>query len=416
MASNINPYNVDGTFPIANQDNSSQGFRDNFTNIRNNLIFAESEISDLQSKVLVTSALNGQTISNDMAGTQIRRPQLTAWTQSLLDLGATSGTIILDFNQANFQKLTTAAPITLSFTNWPSSVGAGALGYGLMRVWIVVTSTTHTVTTPASVNIGISDIAGQVLNNDGTNTITFDTPGSYIFDISSVDGGADYLIFDVTRNRATLRDPLLYFNSMVNSTLLLGYGATALPIALALEQGEDRVSARGSYNSVSTNANYTGNVFYTQGDLSPTAGYSISGFRGNLDAGNIAPVRSGDFIGYVNTLSMTGSGSGNTIQSLSGINFFATGSSMANGLGGNIGLFTAQSGTGSLGFLRQRQAVGIENDQSVKFYGNVITGNTFVPTSSTTAGGVAGQLSFDGSNLYICIAPGNWKKVALTTF
>jgi hypothetical protein len=31
MASNINPYNIDGTYPVAGQDNSSQGFRDNFT-------------------------------------------------------------------------------------------------------------------------------------------------------------------------------------------------------------------------------------------------------------------------------------------------------------------------------------------------------------------------------------------------
>ena len=36
MASNIVPGNVDGTFPVAGKDNSSQGFRDNFTAIKNN--------------------------------------------------------------------------------------------------------------------------------------------------------------------------------------------------------------------------------------------------------------------------------------------------------------------------------------------------------------------------------------------
>lgn len=416
MASNINPYSIDGTFPIANQDNSSQGFRDNFTNIKNNFLAAGNEISDLQSKAIVTGALTGQSISNDMAGTQIRRPQLASWTQSLVDLGAASGATPLDFNQANFQKITTAGPVTLSFQNWPASIGAGSLGYGVMRVWVVVTNINHTITTPSSVSIGTADIAGAMLNNDGSYTISFDAPGDYLFDFSSIDGGVHYQIFDLSRNRATFRDPDLYFNAQLNSTFLVGYGPAALPVALALEQGEDKISARGSYNSVSTNSNYTGNIFYTQGDQGPTAGYTVSGFRGNLDAGNIAPVRSNDFIGYFNVLSMTGSGSGNTIQSLSGINFFATGSDMSIGLGGNIGLFTAPSGTGSLGFLRQRQAIGIENDQSVKFFGNVITGNTFVPTSSTTAGGVAGQISFDATNIYICIAPGNWKKAALSTF
>ena len=34
MASNIVPGNIDATFPKAGQDNSSQGFRDNFNEIK----------------------------------------------------------------------------------------------------------------------------------------------------------------------------------------------------------------------------------------------------------------------------------------------------------------------------------------------------------------------------------------------
>ena len=49
MASNINPYNIDHTYPIAGQDNDSQGFRDNFTNTKNNFIQAKTEIENLQS-------------------------------------------------------------------------------------------------------------------------------------------------------------------------------------------------------------------------------------------------------------------------------------------------------------------------------------------------------------------------------
>jgi len=40
MASSINTTNIDGTFPVAGQDNSSQGFRDNFTNLKTNLGYA----------------------------------------------------------------------------------------------------------------------------------------------------------------------------------------------------------------------------------------------------------------------------------------------------------------------------------------------------------------------------------------
>ena len=48
MASNIVPGNVDGAYPKAGQDNSSQGFRDNFTAIKNNFTEAVPEIVDLQ--------------------------------------------------------------------------------------------------------------------------------------------------------------------------------------------------------------------------------------------------------------------------------------------------------------------------------------------------------------------------------
>ena len=48
MASNIVPGNIDGTYPKAGQDNSSQGFRDNFNAIKTNFTEAKSEIDDLQ--------------------------------------------------------------------------------------------------------------------------------------------------------------------------------------------------------------------------------------------------------------------------------------------------------------------------------------------------------------------------------
>jgi hypothetical protein len=49
MASYINPTDIDVTYPIAGQDNDTQGFRDNFRNIKNNFTIAASEISSLQS-------------------------------------------------------------------------------------------------------------------------------------------------------------------------------------------------------------------------------------------------------------------------------------------------------------------------------------------------------------------------------
>lgn len=197
MSSRIVPTNIDGTFPVAGQDNPSQGFRDNFTNIKNNFTFARNEISDLQDNVLLKSALAGTTLSNDMAGTQIIRPQLKAWTQSSVDLGAIDGSVTIGFGSGNFQKLTTAGPVSITLNDWPPS---GAGGYGLVRLWIVVTNIEHTITLPSNVDAGASDIAGF---NSVDNSITLDTVGNYVFEFSSFNGGTSFLVTDISRNCST---------------------------------------------------------------------------------------------------------------------------------------------------------------------------------------------------------------------
>jgi len=69
--SNINPNNINGSFPVAGQDNDSQGFRDNFTNILNNFSFAKAELEDLASKAVLKNALNGGTQFNSLAFNEI---------------------------------------------------------------------------------------------------------------------------------------------------------------------------------------------------------------------------------------------------------------------------------------------------------------------------------------------------------
>ena len=56
MASNIVPGNVDATFPKAGQDNSSQGFRDNFSQVKTQLDTASTEITTIQTNQAVTNA------------------------------------------------------------------------------------------------------------------------------------------------------------------------------------------------------------------------------------------------------------------------------------------------------------------------------------------------------------------------
>jgi hypothetical protein len=90
----------------------------------------------------------------------------------------------VNFAVGNFQKITAIGAVTLALTGWPSVGTAG--GYGVVRVWIVISDyTTQTLTLPASVSIGANDISGY---NSSTGVITFDANGNYIFDYSSIDG------------------------------------------------------------------------------------------------------------------------------------------------------------------------------------------------------------------------------------
>lgn len=55
--SNINFSNIDKTFPISGKDNSTQGFRDNFTAIYNGFETAADEITKLQNRTLLSGSL-----------------------------------------------------------------------------------------------------------------------------------------------------------------------------------------------------------------------------------------------------------------------------------------------------------------------------------------------------------------------
>jgi hypothetical protein len=387
--SNINPYNIDGTFPIAGQDNDSQGFRDNFTNAKNNFIFAASEISDLQAKAITISALNGQTLNNNMNGTALTGPQLVSWTQGLLDLGNVNGTVTFNFNVGNFQKCTPTAAVSVGFGNWPQLTGSGPIGYGVLRVWFNITNTAYTVTLPASVSVGVGDIAGF---NASTNTITFDTPGAYVFDFSSTDGGNTYLIFDCTRNRATFRDPSFYLNNTVTPTLYVGYGSnggglTSLGTVLAGEQGQNSLSAFGSYNSAAVGNLSLGNTINPTLDTGKIGGYSITAARGNLAQSSIVAVKSGDYLGYINSVTYTGNaatGSGNVFQQTASIDFYAVGSNIAYGLGSNIAFSTRRDG-GSGVSSQVVQALSINNDQTVEAIGNFQTDAAIIENGSLYA-------------------------------
>ena len=122
MSSNINPNNIDGTYPIAGQDNNSQGFRDNFTNTKVNFQYAEQEITDLQDQVILKGALPGVdgTPNNNMNDTLLYAALIRDFSASKVTIGSVGGAVSVNYANGHYQSLSTTASITLSFTNFPT--------------------------------------------------------------------------------------------------------------------------------------------------------------------------------------------------------------------------------------------------------------------------------------------------------
>lgn len=191
MTSNINPNNIDGTYPVAGQDNNSQGFRDNFTNTKTNFQYAADEITDLQNNAILKSALSGTTLDNDMLGSLIYNGVAADFGLTRLALGTVSGSQTINFALGHFQTLTTSGSVSLAFSNFPS---AGITG--IVYVQVSVASTAHTLTLPASVSVNNSGIQGI---NTSTNVITFAATGTYTFQFITSDGGSTISVFECNK-------------------------------------------------------------------------------------------------------------------------------------------------------------------------------------------------------------------------
>jgi|TARA_R110000782_G_scaffold130640_2_gene222336 hypothetical protein len=182
MASNIVPANVDGTYPKAGQDNSSQGFRDNFSATKTNFTEAKSEIEDIQTNKANLNA------TNDFAGNVIEDAELKDNSETVYAHGTAGGAITLDHENGHYQTITTNASVTLSFANLPAT---GKLARIVLD--ISCPNVAHTLTIPNSVLV-----ADNVTGGDGSSdTITFPDNKRFLYEFLSPDGGTTILMHQI---------------------------------------------------------------------------------------------------------------------------------------------------------------------------------------------------------------------------
>jgi hypothetical protein len=119
MASNIDYISIDETFPIAGRDNDSQGFRDNFSIIKNNFESAKNEVEDLQlnaARVDQANNFNRQNIVN---------ANFVACSEELFDGGSVSSTTLVSWEDGSYQIFSATGSMQFTLSGFPS---AGTVG------------------------------------------------------------------------------------------------------------------------------------------------------------------------------------------------------------------------------------------------------------------------------------------------
>lgn len=115
MASLINSTDIDAEYPVAGVDNDSQGFRDNFSTVKNSLATAKSEITALQDNTAKKNA------DNDFNGNKIQEADFIANTETLYASGNITASQNISFNNGHYQTIQVGGNISLTLADWPAA-------------------------------------------------------------------------------------------------------------------------------------------------------------------------------------------------------------------------------------------------------------------------------------------------------
>jgi hypothetical protein len=271
MASNINSSNINGAYPVAGQDNDSQGFRDNFTNIRTNFTSASTEISELQSKAVLKSALTGTTLDNNLTGVLLSYAQTKGFTDTMYPYNGGNpytGTASLSFANGDYQKINVAGSITLAFTNWPLT-GLHAK----MRVLLSSVDVTDLIIFPASVNFGLANIPGSLAGH----TLT-PLAGDYLLEFSTDDAGSSVAVAVLVAPSSNTDAAVLALQANVSA---LQGNVSTLQSNVTTLQGNVVTLNSGLGNVVANVSTLQGNVVTLTSDLGNVVA-NVSTLQGNV--------------------------------------------------------------------------------------------------------------------------------------
>jgi len=411
MTSQINPNNINGAYPVAGQDNNSQGFRDNFTNTGTNFQYAAQEITDLQNKVIVSAQLSGGNtlaVQNDMLNAPLSNALLSDMAFLTASLGTLSGTVNIDYTAGHYQTVTAGAPISFNFTNWPI---AGQTG--VVAVQITISNLAYTLTLPTAVGSGISIQAATGIQgyNTATNILTFAQTGTYILTFTTNDNGTTIFINDVTRARnyfmnTVTVDANVSSNSTSTGSLLVtgGIGITGNLYVGGVINGAANVTSNSA-------------VYAT---TAGTANTVTSNAQGNITSvGTLVLLNVTGDIGTSSNFSATGNVVGTTLLgttlSASGNIFASANVSAAGNIIGNV-ITDSVTNTGLDFILPAFQTIGaapgnatLSSTVTTNIFNNTGTSQTAInPPASPTDGQVTSFSIYGTNPANLSVASGTW--------
>ena len=237
--STINTNALDVNYPIPGVNNNSQGFRDNFASIKTNLNTAATEITDLQNKVVVKSALSGSSLNNDMANTIISNAATRSFRATTYNLGnSLSGTVLVDVSLGDVQYGTVAGNITFQFGNWaPTGTQSN------VQLQLAISNANSFISFPSEMvineNTGVTTLE-NFSNIAGVATVSIPYNISQIdYRISTVDCGNSLLVEPYNRPRIDTQIqnnrlvPPTGFRGDVPGTVVASPSIDQLPITIS---------------------------------------------------------------------------------------------------------------------------------------------------------------------------------------
>ena len=162
MSSEINTNNINTEYPVPGISNDTEGFRTNFSEIKQGLDTAKTEINDIIANGARTDS------ESDFNGSLIKDADVSQSTFTYNDIGSKSSDSEIDFANGHYQLIDVTADLSLTLVNWPA-----ADRYASIRIAIVNSDTqTRTIT-------WLTELSGQIKKNQGITIQLYDsTDGS----------------------------------------------------------------------------------------------------------------------------------------------------------------------------------------------------------------------------------------------